>query len=233
MTCWIALLRGINVGRTNRLPMADLRSTIEALGCRDVATYIQSGNVVFEASPLDELDEPTLASLIGRSVGERHGLDVPIVLRTAAEIARIAGAHPDATSGIDPKLLHVMFLDHPPLERCPCGDRSRAVRARRLDRRWTPDLRALSERLGSIQADDRRVREGVRRHRNGAQSEHGSQAGRDRRRSLTGNRQNWPWRPSPPANRVAPSTVSPDSITARPSSVSFAIAPASGRSHCS
>jgi len=116
VTCWIALLRGINVGRTNRLPMADLRSTIEALGCRDVATYIQSGNVVFEASDqLDEFDEPTLASLIGRSVVERHGLDVPIVLRTAAEIARIAGAHPDATSGIDPKLLHVMFLDHPPL----------------------------------------------------------------------------------------------------------------------
>ena len=113
MTCWIALLRGINVGRTNRLPMADLRSTIEALGCRDVATYIQSGNVVFEA--FDELDEPTLASLIGRSVGDRHGLDVPIVLRTAAEIARIASAHPDATSGIDPKLLHVMFLDHSPL----------------------------------------------------------------------------------------------------------------------
>jgi uncharacterized protein (DUF1697 family) len=112
VTCWIALLRGINVGRTNRLPMADLRSTIESLGCRDVTTYIQSGNVVFEAS--DELDESTLASLIGRAVADRHGLDVPIVLRTAAEIVHIAGAHPDATSGIDPKLLHVLLLDRPP-----------------------------------------------------------------------------------------------------------------------
>ena len=54
MPSWIALLRGVNVGGRRKLPMADLRTTLTGLGLSDVATYIQSGNVVFRASGTPE-----------------------------------------------------------------------------------------------------------------------------------------------------------------------------------
>ena len=46
---WVALLRAINLGARNKVPMAELRAAFEAAGCTDVQTYIQSGNVVFRA----------------------------------------------------------------------------------------------------------------------------------------------------------------------------------------
>jgi uncharacterized protein (DUF1697 family) len=51
MPVWIGLLRGINVGGNNRMPMPKLTELLEVLGCTEVRTYIQSGNIVF-ASPI-------------------------------------------------------------------------------------------------------------------------------------------------------------------------------------
>ena len=53
MTTYIALFRGINVGRNRSLPMQSLKTILEQLGCRQVKTYIQSGNVVFQHAELD------------------------------------------------------------------------------------------------------------------------------------------------------------------------------------
>lgn len=112
VTRWIALLRGINVGGANRLAMSDLRATFELLGLANPKTYIQSGNVVFDAG--DDLDEMALVERIAGALADQHQLRVSVVLRAAAEIGRIAEAHPDADSGLEPKLLHVMFLDRAP-----------------------------------------------------------------------------------------------------------------------
>lgn len=114
MIRWAALLRGVNVGGSNRLPMAELRETVAALGFDDVATYIQSGNIVFSAPGTTAADEPALTDRLRAAVSEHHGLSVPVVVRSADEIVRIANSHPDADSGIDPTLLHVQFLDREP-----------------------------------------------------------------------------------------------------------------------
>jgi uncharacterized protein (DUF1697 family) len=67
MTTWIALFRGINVGGHHRLPMQDLVAALEATGCTDVMTYIQSGNAVFSESGSKA---PDLAKRIGDTILE-------------------------------------------------------------------------------------------------------------------------------------------------------------------
>ena len=115
MTRWVALLRGINVGGSNQLAMADLRATMERLGFENVATYIQSGNVIFDAAgTAPAADEARTARRIADGIVEQHGLNVPVVVRPADDLRRVATSHPDIESGIDPKLLHVVFLDEAP-----------------------------------------------------------------------------------------------------------------------
>jgi uncharacterized protein (DUF1697 family) len=110
---WAALLRGINVGGHNRLPMADLRVALTAAGLTDVRTYIQSGNVVFDAEPEGAWDETSLASLISTAITASSGLNVPVVIRPVDQLARIAGEHPDAGGPVPEKWLHVFLLDGP------------------------------------------------------------------------------------------------------------------------
>jgi len=107
---YVALLRGINVGGKNKLPMADLVRTFESAGCRNVRTYIQSGNVVFAAGP--KLDERKLAT--------RLRLKVPVVIRSSGEFRQVAARNPFLKDGVDPDSLHVAFLADAP-------DRSRAA----------------------------------------------------------------------------------------------------------
>jgi uncharacterized protein (DUF1697 family) len=103
----VALLRGINVGGKNRLPMAELSALFEAGGCAGVRTFIQSGNVLFAApAALARRLPGELAARIEKG----HGLRVPVILRTAAELRRIAAANPFLRKGVDPKLCHVAFL---------------------------------------------------------------------------------------------------------------------------
>lgn len=110
MTTWVALLRGVNVGGGNRLPMADFRESVESLGYADVATYIQSGNVVFRSSDAEVM----VVERIRAVVADRHGLSVPVVVRSGDELAGLVDRHPFAADGIDPKLLHIAFLDRRP-----------------------------------------------------------------------------------------------------------------------
>lgn len=96
----VALLRGINVGGNNRVPMAELRDCMAALGATDVATYIQSGNVLFDGAgrSADDWTTPIEAALTAR-----FGYDASVVLRSHAELRRVVedappgfGADPDA-----------------------------------------------------------------------------------------------------------------------------------------
>lgn len=105
----VALLRGINVGGTNKLPMKALAAIFEAAGCTEVKTYIQSGNVVFCAARGVDV-----AGVVKREIEKQLGLKVPVVLRTAAEIQRALKSNPFVKKGIDEDWLHVMFLEAEP-----------------------------------------------------------------------------------------------------------------------
>ena len=88
---YVALLRGINVGRNKRIAMPELRAALEAAGYGDVRTLLVSGNVVLTA----ETDDPRdVAAGVERVVLERFGHDVRVVVRTAAELAAVAAACP-------------------------------------------------------------------------------------------------------------------------------------------
>ena len=84
MKIYIALLRGINVGGQKKLKMTGLKLLFEELGFTDVVTYIQSGNVVFSSK-----SEKDLAAKISKEINARFGFEVPVLVKTAAEIERI------------------------------------------------------------------------------------------------------------------------------------------------
>lgn len=103
----VALLRGINLGGKNRLPMKDLAEMFRKVGCDDVQTYVQSGNVLFRAPKATAGRVPARVS---EAIERDFGLDVPVVTRTAAELAKIVGRNPFLGPGVETKALHVAFL---------------------------------------------------------------------------------------------------------------------------
>ncbi len=103
----IALLRGINVGGKNMLPMQELSALFVEAGCEDVRTYIQSGNVVFRTgSAVGE----EISSTISASILSRFGYRVPVITRTARAFLEIVQANPFLEAGAEADKLHVMFL---------------------------------------------------------------------------------------------------------------------------
>lgn len=80
MARFVALLRGVNVGRGNRLPMADWRALMEGLGWTGVSTLLNSGNAVFTAEPAAT---DVLAASLKQALSQRMDLDVPVFVRTA------------------------------------------------------------------------------------------------------------------------------------------------------
>ena len=109
MPTYVALLRGVNVGGARKLPMKELAPALAGLGLEDVVTYIQSGNVVFRAPAGGRAK---LVSQVEQAIETAFGLDVTVVLRTPAELAKIVAASPfDEPEG---KNLHVAFLDRRP-----------------------------------------------------------------------------------------------------------------------
>ena len=107
MKRWIALLRGVNVGGGNKIAMPALKSSCEGCGFQHVTTYIQSGNLVFDASG----DEASVTAVLRKLLAEEHGLKVPVVVRTAHEMDRLVDRHPGLKAGIEAKFLHIVFLD--------------------------------------------------------------------------------------------------------------------------
>ena len=103
----VALLRGINVAGKNMVPMKALASLFADAGCTDVETYIQSGNVLFNAT--DAIGRRA-ASVVSRGISEQFGLQIRILTRTTAELRDIAAHNPFLRAGADPKTLHVVFL---------------------------------------------------------------------------------------------------------------------------
>jgi len=111
VTTHILLMRGVNVGGHNRLPMADLRALLTNLGYTDVATYLQSGNAVCnaEGSPAE------VEAQVAAGFEAELSLSVPVLARTAGQWAALVAANPLVHLDDDPKHLHVTFLDGPPL----------------------------------------------------------------------------------------------------------------------
>jgi len=109
----VALLRGINVGGHNKLPMKDLASMFREAGCGEVRTYIQSGNVVFAA---DDALAARIPGIITGSIREHFGFEVPLIMRSAGQLSDIVRANPFATEAADERELSVAFLADAPEE---------------------------------------------------------------------------------------------------------------------
>ena len=97
---WIALLRAVNLGARNKVPMAELRRLVEEAGAEDVGTWIQSGNVVFSQSKPD-------AAKLEAAIEKELGVRTAIVLRSATQMKKLAASHP---FGRDTSNSHVAFF---------------------------------------------------------------------------------------------------------------------------
>lgn len=111
MPRYVALLQGINIGKHKRVAMADLTALVEGLGHADVKTHLNSGNVVFTAGGGTNAE---LATAIEDAIAAELGLDVPVVVRSGEELARIVANNPFPEAAADPKTLHVTFLGAEP-----------------------------------------------------------------------------------------------------------------------
>ena len=110
MTTHVALLRGINVGGRNKIPMADLRLAVSSLGYAEVSTYIQSGNVLFSTT---EPDTAVLEAALGDVIATTFGLKIGVVVVTRDQLARVLSNNPYPDEP-NPKYLHVVFLGGEP-----------------------------------------------------------------------------------------------------------------------
>jgi uncharacterized protein (DUF1697 family) len=107
---FVVLLRGINLGRARQVGMADLRETLTGRGFAGVRTHLRSGNVLLDS----DLGEEELAREVEDAVRTRFGFDVPVVVRTGAELAAVVAADPFAEVATDPARYTVTFLTRPP-----------------------------------------------------------------------------------------------------------------------
>lgn len=140
-TC-AALLRGINVGRAKRVPMAELRVLVSSLGFGDVRTLLNSGNVVFTAP---QVRARASACVLEKALMEKFGFEVRTVVVTAREMGDVVTQNPFARTADDHSRMLVAFVDDAaalsrlaPLEkedtgtsRLACGDRAAYI--------WCPD----------------------------------------------------------------------------------------------
>lgn len=107
MSIHVALLRGINVGKAKRIAMADLRALLEGLGHTDVATLLNSGNIVFRAS---KGTPKKLAADISAAIASQLGIEVPVIVVPAKDFALIAKDNPFAKTAADPSRLLIAFV---------------------------------------------------------------------------------------------------------------------------
>jgi uncharacterized protein (DUF1697 family) len=107
---YAALLRGINLGSHKRVAMADLRELVEDLGCADVRTYVQSGNVVLRS----DLGAPKLAQAIEKAIERRLGHDITVVIRTERQLRDLVAANPFIRRKAREKTLYATFLAEKP-----------------------------------------------------------------------------------------------------------------------
>lgn len=111
MTTYVALLRGINLGPRNKVPMAELRETVAALGHSSVRTHLNSGNAVFTAA--QERNAEAVAEELSTALADRFGLTVPVLVRTVPHLRAVVEANPYPEGGFEGSRLHVTFYDGP------------------------------------------------------------------------------------------------------------------------
>jgi len=129
------LLRGVNLGPRNRVPMAELRAALEEAGFEDVKTYLQSGNVVLSSKAKPE----QTARKVERLVQEAFGLEIPVVARTGAQLARVVARNPLGDVATDPKRYQVSFLDGP----LPAASKRKLDEARAESERFVVEGREI------------------------------------------------------------------------------------------
>jgi len=105
MSAYVVLLRGINVGGHNKVAMADLRQLAADVGHADVATYIQSGNLLFSS---DHHGVAGLAAGLEREIATRLGVRAAVVVISAGELAQVIADNPFPDE-VNPKLVHAVF----------------------------------------------------------------------------------------------------------------------------
>jgi uncharacterized protein (DUF1697 family) len=112
MTTLVSMLRGVNVTGHNMIRMAELKALYESRGFRNVTTYIQSGNVVFQA----EKDDPAaVETIIERAIKNKFGLPVSVVVRLPSELSKVIKKSPfHGGTPIDKSRLYITFLKSKP-----------------------------------------------------------------------------------------------------------------------
>lgn len=122
MTRFVALLRGVNVGGHRKVPMAELRDVCATLGFANVQTYVQSGNVVFDA----DLPGSSVERRLEAAIEQQFGFRVEVIARTAAQWGGYVAGNPSRdVADVEPKRLHLALS-----KRAPHGDAVEALRAR-------------------------------------------------------------------------------------------------------
>jgi uncharacterized protein (DUF1697 family) len=131
MASHVALLRGINVGGRNKVPMADLREVVTSLGHTGVSTYIQSGNVLFSTA---EGDTSKLAAALESAIEERFGIWSSVMVLSRDELAGVLAANPYPDEP-NPRMVHVVFLNGSPppdlLDRITAAESAAAAKGSR------------------------------------------------------------------------------------------------------
>ena len=113
MATHVALLRGINVGGRNKVPMADLREIVTSLGHTGVSTYIQSGNVLFTAQAGAAADDSALAAGLEKAIEQAFGVQLRVVVMSRDELAEVISGNPHQAEP-NPKYVHAMFFSDAP-----------------------------------------------------------------------------------------------------------------------
>jgi uncharacterized protein (DUF1697 family) len=164
---WVILLRGINVGGNNPVPMKALRMHLEAAGFEDVQTYIQSGNVVLGSASSDAAE---VSARVADIIQEQYGHRPAVLALAASDLIEARDRNPFPEADQEPRSVHLHFLASPPEK--PDLDGLEAARAEserfHLDGRvfylFAPDgigrskLAAKAERLLGVAATARNWR---------------------------------------------------------------------------
>ena len=122
VTTYVALLRGVNVGGRSKVAMAELRNVFLDVGCTDVRTYIQSGNVVFRC----KRSAGSVAGEVAARLAASHELDVAVIVRSSRELDEVVDRNPFGGRARDESKLHVTFLAGNPPKQSVAATRARS-----------------------------------------------------------------------------------------------------------
>lgn len=148
----VALLRGINLAGRRRVPMAQLRELLTERGYDDIRTHLQSGNVVLRAP----VGAARLEQDLAEAIETEFGFAVPVVVRSAAQLAAVIATEPFGAVVTEPRLYQVSFLAGPAPEGTEERLRGIATPAERVEVRgqeiysWHPDGVGRSKLAGAL-----------------------------------------------------------------------------------